>query len=372
MSIYIDNGDNISGMAYSICEKAELKNALHVTDNILIKPNLTVEELPNTGTTTHVEVAQGVIEYLKKHGFKNIIIGEGSWRKADTMKVAKMGGWLDIPGIKFVDLKKDEMIKMVIRLGCNNYKIEIAETYLGADFVINLPLLKGHYMCGISSCIKNLKGVLSDSSKKNFHTWGVHNPLVAFYLFMSNKKMFNIVDNICSNVFDATEDLPITMNRMYGGFDAIELDMWGAAQLGIDYQTIHYLNDLSAFLKKDMESINEVEIRPGKGLLYEDRREYTEGLKAIKEYVDDRGACCRCGAQTIMAARKLIGKGICPSLSVGTGFKDIKSDESVGVGFCCNDFKYNIPGCPPSVDAIIKYVKENKDILPMVEKGFGL
>ena len=77
--IYVRYGDNSKVMIKEVL--SSLKIASHIKKDALIgiKPNLVVAKPSTSGATTSPELLEGVIEYLKSKGFKNIVIVEGSW-----------------------------------------------------------------------------------------------------------------------------------------------------------------------------------------------------------------------------------------------------------------------------------------------------
>ena len=45
------------------------------------------------------------------------------------------------------------------------------------DYLINVPVLKGHCQTNITCALKNLKGLIPNSEKRRFHTMGLHRPI---------------------------------------------------------------------------------------------------------------------------------------------------------------------------------------------------
>ncbi len=57
--------------------------------------------------------------------------------------------------------------------------MDVSRTILDTDFLISLPVLKGHCQTAMTCALKNMKGCLSDRSKRLFHSLGLHRPIAA-------------------------------------------------------------------------------------------------------------------------------------------------------------------------------------------------
>ncbi|MDR3019584.1 MAG: iron-sulfur cluster-binding protein, partial [Treponema sp.] len=63
-------GNSPAEMAYKLAEAAGLAELIGERDKrIGLKPNLVVSRPASEGATTHPEVAEGLISYMKKNGF---------------------------------------------------------------------------------------------------------------------------------------------------------------------------------------------------------------------------------------------------------------------------------------------------------------
>jgi hypothetical protein len=72
-------------------------------------------------------------------------------------------------------VKDDEYVKKTV----DGITMEVSRTILETDFLISLPVLKGHCQTAMTCALKNMKGVLSDRSKRLFHTLGLNRPIAA-------------------------------------------------------------------------------------------------------------------------------------------------------------------------------------------------
>ena len=75
--------------------------------------------------------------------------------------------------VPFIDLQKDSSRR------CRAYDMDIrvCEQALALDYLINMPVLKGHCQTGITCALKNAKGLLPNTEKRRFHSLGLHRPI---------------------------------------------------------------------------------------------------------------------------------------------------------------------------------------------------
>lgn len=77
-----------------------------------IKPNLVAPVPASEGATTHPEVVEGLLEYLRDHGFENLTIMEGSWvgdRTEDAFEVCGYRELAERYGVRLVDAQKENL-----------------------------------------------------------------------------------------------------------------------------------------------------------------------------------------------------------------------------------------------------------------------
>jgi len=189
--LMINYGDQAKKMVKELLKKIKIEDELESNDLIALKPNLINATKSDQGATTDPEIVKGVIEYLQHKGFNNLMIIEGSWVGADTDRAFEICGYNKLARdyeLPLYNLKNDNFIKKKYQ----GLEIEIAEKALAADYLINLPVLKGHCQTNITCALKNLKGCISDSEKRKFHRQGLHQPIA--YLNKLLKQDLIIID----------------------------------------------------------------------------------------------------------------------------------------------------------------------------------
>ena len=143
------------------------------TLRIGIKPNLVSASEASWGATTHPELSAGIIEYLQERGFENISMLESSWVGGRTDEAYELCGYRALSekyGVPFYDLQKDTATLQ----DCAGMELKICERAGDIDFLINVPVLKGHCQTKITCALKNMKGLIPGSEKRRFHSLGLH------------------------------------------------------------------------------------------------------------------------------------------------------------------------------------------------------
>jgi len=210
-SIRIIYGDNPRQMVKELLETIKPEEEIGKNAIIGIKPNLVVAKPSSSGATTSPEIVEGLIEYLKSKERDNIVIMEGSWVGDRTSEAFKVCGYEDLSkkyNVQLIDLKKDKYKAYEI----NGFKINICDFVSKVDYLINIPVLKGHCQTNITCALKNMKGCIPDSEKRKFHTMGLHKPIA--YLNKLIKQSLIIVDGMNGDLNFEEGGNPVQMNRI--------------------------------------------------------------------------------------------------------------------------------------------------------------
>ena len=223
-------GSDAHAMTMSLMEAANVADMIPKGGSVALKPNLVVAGRPEEGGTTHAGVLSGCMEYLQNHGFTNISVIEGSWVGDDTGRAFRVAGYDKVCkqyGVPYYDLKRDKTrtVKTAMR------PMEICCRALDTDFLINLPVLKGHCQTVMTCALKNCKGCLPDKEKRRFHSEGLHKPIAALGAYL--KPQLTIVDSICGDLNFEEGGTPVYTNRMYLGTDPVQLDAYGCKLMGL-------------------------------------------------------------------------------------------------------------------------------------------
>ncbi len=331
---------------------------------VLINPNLVaVPQQRRSGAVTLKEVCKGVAILVEELGGKPLI-AESSAAGVDTEKVIEATGYSELrdEGYEVVDLKKDKTVAVKVPPGYVLEEISTFELVQKAAAIISVPVMKTHDQAEASLSIKNLKGLIPDEQKKDFHR--VHSIFEGVPALMAAlKPSFAVVDAIVAlEGLGPIFGLPVGMNTIVAGRDLVAVDSIScqlmeiaeeemfmeknAAAMGlgvIDRSRIKVVGENVASLsRRFMRAVDHVIIEePTFKLLFEEgtctgcRNTVLSSLEDIKKD----------NLQEYLKNKTVIG-GQCSSVP-----DDVDPENLVLVGVCTRDMKAKgnyVKGCPPN------------------------
>ena len=123
--------------------------------------SITSQGMPSTPTRSLVLAA---VEAFRRLGAKSVVIAEGPGHQRDTQLVLSQSGYeesLRDEKIRFVDLNRDELIRMPLRASYSGMKeLWLPRTVLTADFLVSMPKIKTHHWSGVTLAMKNMFGIV--------------------------------------------------------------------------------------------------------------------------------------------------------------------------------------------------------------------
>lgn len=354
--LYIANGQDPLRMTLDLLNRV---NPLQNEDrniSIGIKPNLVCASPAEHGATTHPEIIEGIIIYLLDKGFKNIRVIEGSWVGDSTKRAFKVCGYEEISkkyNIPLIDLKGDSYVTRSYK----ELELKICKTVFDLDYLINVPLIKGHCQTKITCALKNLKGLIPDTEKRRFHTMGLHKPIA--YLNAVIKPNLIIADGICPDPYFEEGGRPVNLNRILLGLDPVLVDCYAAQVLGYKPYEIKYIRlakdeGIGYPLSENTAIINIYESHKP------DDTKITQKDKKYLKIVDEADACSACYSNLVSALEKLNASGItekfADQICIGQAYRGYKG--VLGIGNCTSCFEKHLPGCPPETEDIVRFLKD--------------
>ena len=359
--LMINYGDQAKKMVKELLQRIKIEDELQPDDLIALKPNLINATKSEKGATTDPELVKGVIEYLQARGFNNLMIIEGSWVGADTDKAFEVCGYKKLArnyDIPLYNLKNDNFIKKTYQ----GLEMEIAEKALSADYLINLPVLKGHCQTNITCALKNLKGCISDSEKRKFHRQGLHQPIA--YLNKLLKQDLVIIDGIYGDLDFEEGGNPVKMNRIIMARDPVLADSYAAEQLGYSTAEVEYI-EIAAQIGAGSKDLSQAEIVE----LNQDQAaeiEYSSHkIKKLSAKVKAKDACSACYGNLIHALKRIEKTGqldkIAGMIKIGQGYQG-EEFPGIGIGSCCSGADRFVKGCPPSAREILDFLEREYNI----------
>lgn len=240
--IYKAKADNIIQAAYEVT--GLLLKGFKPVNTIVIKPNIVKPALPPV--TTDVRVVEGIIKALNDAGLTDIIIAEGSGT-GDTIENFELLGYSKL-GVKLVDLDKEAVVIRSVPRHRVWRKIYLPAILLD-KFIISVPVLKEHSICGVTISLKNMVGVLPAKHYSGYWAYKksmIHKENPDGCIADINRVVkpdWAIVDATVgmkgSHISGTLIDPPL--NMVYASDDPLEADISGCGLLGVEWRSISYL-----------------------------------------------------------------------------------------------------------------------------------
>ena len=321
---------------------------------IAIKPNLVTPSPASFGGTTHPEIVAGIIEFLQERGYRNIVIAEGSWVGDKTAEAFEYCGYNSIAGeygVTLIDMQKDKGISA----DCAGETLSICKKVRDWDFLINVPVLKGHCQTHITCALKNMKGLIPNTEKRRFHTMGLHKPIA--HLNAGISQDFIVIDHICGDLSFEEGGSPVTRNCIMAAVDPVLVDSYVCSLLGYETEEVEYIG-LAEKLGIGRSDLSHLKLITCEGEPFEDLP--ARGILDVSYAVDEVDSCSACYGVLIPALEKLKKEGLLDRLpgniAIGQGHRGKKG--MLGIGNCTAGFDICVKGCPPKEEDIYIQLKE--------------
>ncbi len=354
--IFVIYGTEYKKMTIELLEACKLANMIgDHRKRIGIKPNLVSPSEASYGATTHPEVVEGLLQYLKEHGFSEITIMEGSWIGAKTKEAFKTCGYDTLAkryGVALVDAQKEKSVTV----DCKGMELHLCNCALQVDYMINVPVMKGHCQTRITCALKNMKGLLPNTEKRRFHTMGLHKPIG--HLSMGIRQDFILVDSICGDLSFEDGGNPTQMNRLFAAADPVLCDAYVCRLLQYQTEEVPYIG-LAEKLGAGSSDMDKALVRelnmPEHMIKLPDK----ERVMKLREMTEDVDSCSACYGYLLPALDMLEKEGLLKDfpekICIGQGFRG-KSGK-LGIGNCTKDFQYTLKGCPPTEQEMYEFLK---------------
>ncbi len=181
----------------AVSDAVQLAGGLDVRGNVLIKPNLSCAKPSGSGLVTNVEVILALVRMVAAQGARPLV-GDLPILGWDAKKV------FDATGIRAIEAAGGELVDW-----SDNYieieppdarvlkKVSIARPAIEVNSIINVPVLKHHFLTHLSGGMKNLFGLIEPNFRPRVHVLGLDEPLVDLYEFLRPKIVLNVMDATC-------------------------------------------------------------------------------------------------------------------------------------------------------------------------------
>jgi len=356
--IYIINGTKYTQMTIDLLKRADLASLIGDRNKkVGIKPNLVVAKQASSGATSHPEIIAGILDYLKAEGFTNVEVLEGSWVGDRTSSAFRVSGIADVceeRKIPYYDLQKDSSQTV----NAHGMDLKVCSRALALDFLVQVPVLKGHCQFPLTCALKNHKGLIPDSEKRRYHTLGVAKPVGYVSTVFPNQ--FVVCDNICGDLDFEEGGNPVVMNRIIGCSDPVLMDAYGCSVMGCELDEVPYIK-LAERLGVGSANLDDAEIININQPKAQLPKHQSGVVRKLAQYANADEACSACYGSLIHALKKLNDEGYLRrlpqgSVCIGQGFKG--KEGKLGVGSCTSCFAHSLAGCPPTSSQMVEFLKK--------------
>jgi uncharacterized protein (DUF362 family) len=348
---------------------------------VLVKPNVTFAEGPESGITTHPWLAGLIAKAFKDLGLE-VYLGEagGTGTGMTTQKQFEVNGLLAVArelGIPLKDFKdkREETVEVKVPGGVVVKNYFIAKAVMEADFRVSVPVVKTHCETTMTCSLKNMKGALpSDELKARLHSLDLNSHLVDLASII--KPHLSIVDGIMGlmGYGPGRPGIPMNLGLLIGGNEPLSVDATCARIFGYEPYEIEHLRlaeerGLGSTQPEDTEILGE----PLEGVIY---REFVRPPKTVEEIskwphirITNEGGCTSCisgVAYALHAWAPLEKLEMGKPVSIVMG-RDVTPDKDYGpnviaIGKCTQPLEgredvTRIAGCPPPIRKLMEQIK---------------
>lgn len=226
---------------------------------ILIKPNFVVTT--RNLAATNVEAIRGILDFLKPHHDKQIIVGESTISRGGTFEGFENYGYLPLEkeyNVKLVDLNKQTwQYRYVFASGHRPTPIRIISTFLDPDlYIISAAKMKTHDRVVTTLSLKNiLLGAPLNDYKTNDKRI-MHNEYTFSKKSLLNYNLFHLAQQIYPDLgvidgFEAMEGngpvggTPVDARIAMASLDPLAMDTLATKLMGFDPKQIMYLASMA-------------------------------------------------------------------------------------------------------------------------------
>jgi len=209
-------------------------------ESVLIKPNLSWRG----GLSTRPSVCKALAEMALEAGASEVIIGEGMLGMSgptpehfEKLGYTRIAGEL---GIRLLNLNECEPVEVEIPEAQVAERVKVSRPVLETDCLINVPVMKTHFLTGVTLGLKNLKGCLSGHQKSRFHIIGLHKALADLNRLI--RPRLTVIDAITAGEGMGphfTDE--VKLGLLITADDNLAADVVGATVMGYDPKDVLHL-----------------------------------------------------------------------------------------------------------------------------------
>ena len=234
-------------------------------------------------------------------------------------------------------------------------KLNLCDSVRKIEFLINVPVWKGHCQTKITCALKNLKGLIPNSEKRRFHSMGLHAPIA--HLNCGIHQDFIVVDHICGDLDFEDGGNPVVCDRILTARDPVLCDAYVCEKMHYRLEEVPYIG-LAQELGVGSVDLSKLVLRSCQGV--EEELPYARKIVELRDAVEEVESCSACYGYLIPALDRLREEGkfsmLREKICIGQGYRG-KTGE-LGIGNCTRKFRHSLEGCPPTENQIYDFLKE--------------
>lgn len=333
---------------------------------VLIKPNLVAPAKERlSGAITRYELCKTIADMVKELG-AHPIIAESSAAGVDTEKTIVFGEYdkLRDLGYEVVDLKKANRQSTRMENGVIVKELDTWEVVANADVIISVPVMKIHDQTDVTLGIKNLKGLINDKQKREFHTLGVFDGVVDIIECL--KPQLVVMDGtIAQEGLGPVFGEPVELGLIIASKDIVAGDAVGSAVMGYEDPLEVKITRIAYERGLGEAHLDKIEIKGEKidNIKRRFKRASEVEIEGVPPFtlIDDITACTGCRTTIISAIMDMKNDNIQHLLEGKTIVigklpeeklpKDIKKEDLILMGVCTRHLEQYgtyVKGCPPN------------------------
>ena len=217
-------------LAYKALSAIDAGEVVSSKKKVLVKVNITIMKKAEDGVTTDPRMVEGIIEFLKDNGVKDIAIAEGGG--CDVTRAYRELGFNEVASrqnVKLIDINREEGVLKKVPNPHFVSEFWIAKPVLEYDSIISAPKLKIHAgEWQVTLAIKNLMGLLARGRRGAIH----REDRGTVDILQLLKPDLSVIDGIVGGEGHELWSNPVEMDLIIAGKDCVATDAVGAAVMG--------------------------------------------------------------------------------------------------------------------------------------------
>ena len=223
--VYLRRGEDREAFVRTVFQRLAVQKKV-TGKQVLIKPNIVSHE--PYPTTTHPATLKACFRLLLPVAEKVLAADGPAWDAGDSKSIIarySLKQSCDELDVTIADL----LIEGTRGVKTQNAELEVSRMAFEYDFILSLPVLKSHRICGLTGALKNQLGFLSLAEKRRLH-WGRDVHKIIAELNHVVKPDLYIVDAV-QTLINTNEvrhgGQPRILGYMLAGTDPVSLDVVG-------------------------------------------------------------------------------------------------------------------------------------------------